>query len=739
MCFQEFLHEWLDHMGSTMMNIIKHIAVCLLVSGVLTKSSPGKELVRVGSYENPPKVFVTSDGRTVGVFPELLDNIARQHDWDIEYVYGTWQECLDRLQSGDIDLMMDVAISEERKKLYSFSEEPVLVNWGTAFSREDININSFHDMEGHTVAVMRGSIHTDGKQGIKTLTSQFGIPCRFVEADNYQEVLMLVDSKQADIGIVNRLFGILHADEYDVSPTPIIFNPRVLAFATLKDSERGSRLLKEIDDRLSKEKEDPDSVYHQILAYYLGGGTREWMGKTQQYRRRLQLSPSEKKWIKKHPRIRFGIDPGFAPFEFLSKDGKFKGMAADFINLITQKTGLEFELVKFKTWPEDLEAIKQHDIDLLPCIGYSHERQSFLSYSEPYLHFSRVIVTRMDSPIRNLDDLNGLRIAIQKDSSHDQFIKEHTHLQAHSYNTFKECLLAVSRGDVDATIGNLAVTTHCVQELSLTNIKMAGYADPTTQALSFGIREDWPELTSILNHTLESITMRQRNAILAKWLPLPAAASTDIDLSQEEREWLLMHPRIRVAWDSSWAPIEFAGENGMANGIAIDYLNALEKVLGVHFETGPATDWQTAYDKLKKRQLDMSSCLAITPERLQHLLFTDTYLSLPVVLFTRDTMPYIHSIDEIEEFRVAVVKGYATDDWISHDYPDLNLTRARSVDEAFKLLNQEKVDVFAGSLLVGNYYLSKRRDLNIKIAGDTPYIYKLRCLMKDILQNIVIK
>jgi len=709
-----------------------HLPVYLLLLLLLLATDAfAEEHIKVGAYQNPPKVFVTPDGRTTGVFPEILNAIAERRGWKIEYVHGTWTECLGRLQSGEIDLMVDMAVSEERQNLYELSKEPVLMNWGTAFSRKDLSISTFLDMQHRSVAVMKGSIHTEGLHGIKALMAQFGVSCRFLEVDNYHDVLMLLDSKQADVGIVNRLFGTLHGDEHEVSPTPIIFNPRVLVFATRKGSQRGIRLLEQIDASLTEAKQNPDSAYHQVLAYYLGGGTRNWQEQEQPYSRELDLSPVELRWIREHPRIRFSVDPEFAPFEFLSQEGDYRGMAADFLNLVSQKTGLKFELVKHNAWSESMQAVKDRKIDLLPCIGYSEERSQFLTYSEPYLKFARAVVTRMDSPITSLSDLDKMQIAVQIDSSHHAFLHENTTLQPQLYKTFGECLLAVSRGEVDAAVGNLAATTYLTQNMALTNLKLAAYASPTPQPLAFGVRDDWPELASIINHALKSVTAQQRNTILAKWLPLPRAAPTGINLTQEEREWLLMHPRIRVGWDPSWAPIEFVDSDGIPQGVSIEYLRAIEAIIGVQFDLGKSSRWQTTYEKLKNHELDMSSCLAVTSDRLAHLDFTEPYLNSPVVFFAHEEIPYIRDISELKNLRVAVVENYATDEWVSHDFPELALTRVPTIAAAFDLLDQNKVDVFIGSVLPGNYYLSKHRYRNIKIVGETPYTYKLRMAVRN--------
>lgn len=53
-----------------------------------------------------------------------------------------------------------------------------------------------------------------------------------------------------------------------------------------------------------------------------------------------------------HPVIRLGVNPGFVPFEFIDDDGEYKGITADYLALISEKTGLQFEVVQGLTWPE---------------------------------------------------------------------------------------------------------------------------------------------------------------------------------------------------------------------------------------------------------------------------------------------------------------------------------------------------------------------------------------------------
>jgi len=77
------------------------------------------KIVRVGIYENQPKIFTDSDGEPAGFWPDIINYIASQEGWSVEYRHGTWTECLQMLEDNRIDIMPDVAYTEERSDKYA--------------------------------------------------------------------------------------------------------------------------------------------------------------------------------------------------------------------------------------------------------------------------------------------------------------------------------------------------------------------------------------------------------------------------------------------------------------------------------------------------------------------------------------------------------------------------------------------------------------------------------------------
>ena len=193
-------------------------------------------------------------------------------------------------------------------------------------------------------------------------------------------------------------------------------------------------------------------------------------------------------------------------------------------------------------------------------------------------------------------------------------------------------------------------------------------------------------------------------------------------LTDKERAWLQGHPVITVAQDPDWPPVEFIDERGEPSGMTADYLNCIEKRLGVKFVRVGHLSWQEAYSRLKRWKIDMTTSVAATPERTRFWAFTKPYMRIPIVIATLPDIPYIADMRELAGKQVAVVEGYAAGDWIPRDFPQIRLVRVKTAQEGLEALQRGGVSAYVDSLLSIGYYQTKMKVTNIKIAGETPYV-----------------
>lgn len=234
---------------------------------------------------------------------------------------------------------------------------------------------------------------------------------------------------------------------------------------------------------------------------------------------KINLSEEEETFINEHPIIEIGIDPRFVPFEFIDRDGEYKGITADYLALVEERTGLRFKAQKNLTWPEAYDKALSHEIPMLSAISRTEDREQYFIFSKAYYHFKRVIVTRTDEKgIQGIEDLSGTLVAVQKGSSHHSYLLGFPDINLSLYDAVEDALTAVANGTETAFVGNLATTNYLIQNSALTNLKFTAFEADKSLAIHFAVRKDWPVLIDILNKALDTITDEERMEIASRWI-----------------------------------------------------------------------------------------------------------------------------------------------------------------------------------------------------------------------------
>lgn len=243
----------------------------------------------------------------------------------------------------------------------------------------------------------------------------------------------------------------------------------------------------------------------------------------------LIFTQEELDFIAAHPVIQLGVDPKFVPFEFIDSDGSYKGIATDYLNLITSVTGLEFKVATDLTWTEAYEKAVLGELDALPCVSITKEREQYFLFTDPYYAFQRVLIVHSGNrSIKDIDDIQNMNVVVQLNSSHHGFLRDNGIGTPILYKTVEEALKAVSSGQETVFLGNLATSSYLIKSNGITNLKYIPIDSGVKQTLHIAVRKDWPILVSILNKSLASITEEKKIEINNRWIGL----ENQIDYSQ---------------------------------------------------------------------------------------------------------------------------------------------------------------------------------------------------------------
>ncbi len=254
----------MERIPSLAWRIGRRAAVGLLLIGLglpcRMADAAGMRLVRVGVYDNPPKIFL-QDGRISGIFGDIVTNVARREGWRIEPVPCEWTQCLADVRDGRINLMPDVAFTLDRARTMDFGSVPALFSWSELYRNPGARISTVHDLSGMRLAVLAGSVQ---QSYLEQMLQNFGIrDVDIVAVASMNRAFQLTADGKADVVAANNYFGDAAALRYGLRSTPVIFDPTRLYFVTPKGID--GTLLQRIDSDLSTWQADPDSIYFRIL------------------------------------------------------------------------------------------------------------------------------------------------------------------------------------------------------------------------------------------------------------------------------------------------------------------------------------------------------------------------------------------------------------------------------------------------------------------------------------------
>jgi diguanylate cyclase (GGDEF)-like protein/PAS domain S-box-containing protein len=241
----------------------------------------------------------------------------------------------------------------------------------------------------------------------------------------------------------------------------------------------------------------------------------------------LQLTVEEQAWIKNHPVITVAANHGWEPISFLSESKEIRGISIDYLKRLESMLGIEFQLVRSVENP----AIEKADVIAATTNLNTLKNSRFTPLKSPYIRIPFVIFTRKDSDgIHQLADLRGKKVVVFKTGLVAEMLaKDYPDIQLYKADIAEEALSALTSGVVDAYVGNLLIVTHVARDQGFGNIKAVGHT-PYNAPIYMAVRNDWPELASILQKSLNSLSGTEAQAILHNWEGITYERQTDFYL-----------------------------------------------------------------------------------------------------------------------------------------------------------------------------------------------------------------
>jgi len=247
----------------------------------------------------------------------------------------------------------------------------------------------------------------------------------------------------------------------------------------------------------------------------------------------LELNTEEEIWLEQQQTIRIAPDPNFPPIEWSDEEGNYRGISADYMELISQMLGIKFDVVKCKSWDDVLQKARNREVDMLPAAAQTPPREEYMDFSDPYLIFPGVIITRKDQPkYENPQDLFGKKVVIVSGYVWEEmFALHYPAIEIVTVPNLKEGLRRVSMKANDILIATLPIALYYIEQEGIHNLQVTGETGFYTK-LSILTRNDWPLLGQIMNKSLKNIPTKTKDKINSEWIQIK-----DKSVLQHEEFW----------------------------------------------------------------------------------------------------------------------------------------------------------------------------------------------------------
>jgi polar amino acid transport system substrate-binding protein len=475
---------------------------------VLISEKPKDTLIIALRNDFPPLSFWNVDGQPAGLFVDIWKLWAEKTGRKIGFHLATWNDTLESLKNGTADIHGAIFFSEERSQWIAFSQPFYELSLCVFYPKNQAKIQSIRELKGQKIGAIGGTApekylrqnYPENEFVLFTTIEDM------IKSVRKGELRAFVSTPASVLEILGNL-GV--AGEFE-STDETLFARKLCAGVKKHNTELLSLVNKGFDAISDKE-------LAEIEARWIPDPSKRYFSSKI---RRIKLTDEEVAWIEKHPSVNLGYQTLFPPFSFIGENNVPTGMAADYLEIIKRRTGINFQLTQIGTLEKTISLAKEKQVDGILFHVKTSEREQYLNFTSPYIALNWIIVTRSDYPfIGSIEDLNGKKVGVIRYSSAWEFLKKNTEIGIIPTDSQKELWESLSFGKTDAVVQNIATAGYFISKLGITNLRVA-YTFSEKWEGGMGIRKDIPELVSILDKAINSITPEEHEAIQKKWLSL---------------------------------------------------------------------------------------------------------------------------------------------------------------------------------------------------------------------------
>ena len=410
------------------------LTAAALLSCALPAQAAGEEpaVVRVGVYESNGFIALNDDDEMTGYGARFMALLAQYANIRYEYVRLTWNECLEQLLTGGIDIVTDARRTAQRDELYDFSVQCIGQIQAAIFvpkDMEDIYFNDYERLRTLRVGFEEGALN-------KTLYEEYA----------RQHGYTAVTAEYPTDSALRRALAVGEIDAFGNDAHQYTDDLKVVSIYNTDPNyimaAKGSALMQRLNLAIGQMyAEHPDMISDQYT--YLAD--RQMYGA-------LLLTREQAAYIAQNPVVRVAVPADRKPASWYDEEcDQFHGIAIDMMAALSDITGLRFEYVPVDEITSPSSLLAQAGIDVaMPIVSSEYYTGALPLQTTAPLYSLSVAMSLRDED--RLTGENGLTVAVKQsnDGIAAMLNAYFDGLTIKRYPTSQACIDAVRAGETDA-------------------------------------------------------------------------------------------------------------------------------------------------------------------------------------------------------------------------------------------------------------------------------------------------
>ena len=476
-------------------------ALCTIIFVVLSMCMPcladeTQKTIRVGSFEDTFN-YVDEHGVKRGYGYELMQALAGYTGWKFEYVKCDWSNCFDKLENGEIDIMGDIAYTDDRAKEMLFSEETMGEEKYVLYAdltNTDILSSDYKSLNGKRIGVVKGA---KPEYMLTEWENKHGIHTEHVNVGNNEDVKKKLANDEIDcfVSLEESIWS-----ERGISSVTTIGESDIY-FAINKER---SDIKQELDYAMRQLDSDSPFFKDDLYKKYFTLNYTQF------------LTGNEESWLEEHGGIRIGfLDNDPVVFSMDKKSGEIHGTLSEYISYAKDCLGnhtLKFDIEAFDDYDKMIEALQNNEIDVI----YYASRNSNVAEKKGYAlsntawTYNLIAVTNKEG--FNENDSYVVAVPKNKVALKQHIAYNYPHWKLVDCDSIEDGANMVDDGKVDCFImGSSQVLSFDGKK----NFKII----PLTKTMEacFAVKDGQATLLSILNKTIKAMPSDMLTSAIAMY------------------------------------------------------------------------------------------------------------------------------------------------------------------------------------------------------------------------------